>query len=84
MLGSGTAALAANDRSLGSEILGVVGAYAQSQDPRVRHASFVALLALHSKGFALDTATLYPQFCTGTSTTHADSTDSKHSFTSFF
>jgi len=64
VLGSGTAALAANDRSLGSEILGVVGAYAQSQDPRVRHASFVALLALHSKGFALDTATLYPQFCT--------------------
>ena len=65
MLGSGTAFLAANDRSLGSEILGVVGSYAQSQDPRVRHASFVALLALHSRGFALDTATLYPQFCTG-------------------
>ena len=82
MLGSGTAALAANDRSLGSEILGVVGAYAQSQDPRVRHASFVALLALHSKGFALDTATLYPQFCTGT--THADSSDSTHSFSRFF
>ena len=31
---------------------------------RVRHASFEALLAIHSRGgLALDVSTLYPQFC---------------------
>ena len=29
----------------------------------MRHASFEALLALHSRGLVLDTGTLYPQFC---------------------
>ena len=62
VLGTGIGALSAHDRSLGPEILTLVGKYTQSQDARVRHAAFEALLKIQGLGFKLDTS-LYADFC---------------------
>lgn len=62
VLGQGTHVLSAQDRSLASGIMAMIGRYTKSQDPRVRKAAFEALLDIHRNGHKLDSGT-YKDLC---------------------